>query len=117
MRVAPDAVAPGDQRHRPARRAARRDARLPVHADAPEVEVVACGEIAHGDHVAAGGVPTISFPAIVVEWGSQTKLYVPSLTVTVKDRSPTKSMSVETLTPGPERWKLWMSERSWTSRS
>lgn len=48
-----------------------------------------------------------------VRWGSQTKRYVPGCSVIVRDFLPTKSTVVETLTPGPTRWKLWM--LAWSS--
>jgi hypothetical protein len=52
---------------------------------------------------------------MVVVCGSQTKRYVPAESVTVQVCVPVNETAVAAFTPGPERWKLWMLDRSRTS--
>src|SRR5688572_25554948 len=47
-----------------------------------------------------------------VACGSHTNRYVPFFSVTVNVFVPWKPTEVFTLTPGPERWKLWKSDLS-----
>ena len=68
-----------------------------------------CGGVGEG-----GGFPTVNAPAMSFACGSQTYEYLPSTNVTVHVTRPISSTVVVTLTPGPERWKLWKSERSST---
>src|SRR5205807_10612035 len=60
------------------------------------------------------GVPTVNEPFMIVGCASQTNVYVPTLSVTSQSDVPVPSTVVAWLTPGPARWKLWMSDWSLT---
>ena len=51
---------------------------------------------------------TVNVPRIVAACGSQTKRYVPAVSVTVQVCVPANATVVVWFTPGPVRWKLWM---------
>ena len=59
-------------------------------------------------------VPTVNFPIIEAGCASHTYVYVPSANVTVQVVMPVVSTPVASLTPGPNRSKLWMSAWSLT---
>src|SRR5262249_191906 len=60
-------------------------------------------------------VPTVNEPCITFTCASHWNVYVPSVNVTLHVTSTISSMLVAWSTPpGPERWKLWIVDRSCT---
>src|SRR5690242_19039965 len=55
---------------------------------------------------------TLNEPFMIEAWGSQTNLYVPFFSVTVQVNVPFAPTPVFLFRPGPERWKLWMFDKS-----
>ena len=53
---------------------------------------------------------TSKSPFIWLEWGSHWKWYEPASSVTSQVVIPVVPTSVASSTPGPLKWKLWMSD-------
>jgi hypothetical protein len=59
-------------------------------------------------------LPTVNEPCMTPACGSHWNLYVPSWSVTLHVTSTASPTGVAMFTPGPNRWKSWISESSCT---
>ena len=71
----------------------------------------------HRGGVGGGPAPTVNAPRNDAAWGSETNRYVPDANVRVQIGWTISSTGVQRFTPGPERWKLCVVEKSCTCMS